>query len=81
MTKLEKAKEIIEKHFTSAKCGLYDTRNWVGDPMCNIYDDRELSIDICYDWGYFEVFGLSKEEFGELYSFYVNLCKFRELGK
>lgn len=73
MTKLEKAKEVIEKNFTKARCGLFDKRNLVGDPMDNIYDDGELSIDICYGWEYFEVFGLSKEEFTDLFIFYANL--------
>ena len=75
MTKLEKAKEIIEKFYKYAKYGLFDTRNFAGDRMENLYDDGELMIDICRRWSYFEVFGLNGDEFYELQEFY------RELGE
>ena len=73
MTKLEKAKEIITKNFSEGDCGIFDSRNIVGDWMTNIYDDGELVIDICYTWNYFEVFGLSGEEFDELARYYSKL--------
>ena len=73
MTKLEKAKEIIKEHFKDADCGIFDNRNWVGDWMTNIYNDNGLAIDICYGWSYFEVFGLSDEEFTELCKYYEEL--------
>jgi len=34
-----------------------------------------LTIRICYEWSYFEVFGLTKEEFKELEKYYENLGK------
>lgn len=73
MTKLEIAKKIIEENIEDADCGIFDTRNNAGDLMTTIYEDEELQIDICYGWGYFEVFGLSEEEFYELESFYESL--------
>lgn len=73
MTKLEKAKEIIEAHFDDGDCGLFDSRNIAGDPMFNLYDEDGLTIDICYFWMYFEVFGLTDEEFAELKDFYNEL--------
>ncbi len=73
MTKLEKAKQIIKENFDDARLGIYDSRNWAGDPMDNIYDDDELQIDICYYYSYFEVFGLSETEFQELRKFYNSL--------
>ena len=73
MTKLDIAKEIIKEHYKEANCGLYDTRNIVGDWMTTIYEDNDLTIDICYGWAYFEVFGLSDEEFRELEIFYESL--------
>lgn len=71
--KLETAKKIIKEHITSARCGIYDCRNIVGDKMTNIYDDGSISIDICYGWEYFEVFGLSKDEFSLLEQYYDGL--------
>lgn len=70
MNKLEKAKQIIEEYYDEARCGLYDCRNIVGDRMDTIYEDDELQIDICYYWSYFEVFGLSDDDFKELKKFY-----------
>ena len=70
MAKLETAKDIVKKNFDDARCGIFDTRNWAGDLMTTIYDDGELTIDICYDYAYFEVFGLTDEEFEELSDYY-----------
>ena len=47
-------------------CGIFDCRNIVGDPMETIYDEMGVRIDICRDWEYFEVFGLTNKEFAEI---------------
>jgi len=69
-TKLELAKQIIKENKSRADCGIFNTVNIVGDPMSSLYDDGELQVDICEYYGYFEVFGLSEEEFAELEKFY-----------
>lgn len=79
MDKLEKAKEIIKENYKYADCGIFNTRNIAGDSMETIYeewygDDDVLIIDICYGWAYFEVFGLSEEEFDELEEYYETLA-------
>ncbi len=73
MTKLDKAKNLIEMHYKKADCGIFDSRNTVGDEMTTVYKDRELQIDICYFYEYFEVFGLSNAEFKELKRYYNEL--------
>lgn len=73
MSKLEKAKEIIKKYYDEADCGIFNSRNLVGDPMSTIYDEDGLTIDICQYWSYFEVFGLSEKEFLELRKYYGSL--------
>lgn len=70
-TKLEKAKEIIKEHYVP--CGIFDSMNVVGDPMCTIYQDNGLQIDVCYYYEYFEVFGLTDSEFAELEKYYEEL--------
>ena len=75
MTKLDIAKDIIKEFYFLADCGIYDTRNIVGDRMTTIYEDDELIIDICYNYSYFEVFGLSEADFNELEKFYNMLEK------
>lgn len=73
MTKLERAKEIVTKNYSEGDCGIFNTRNIAGDWMTTIYADGELTIDICYNWNYFEVFGLSDKEFDELARYYSQL--------
>ena len=75
MSKLDIAKDIIKGFYPLADCGIYNTRNIMGDPMTTIYEDNGLTIDICYNDSYFEVFGLSKAEFKELEKFYNTLNK------
>lgn len=72
--KVKKVKDVIKKHISDARCGIYDCRNIVGDHMTNIYDDGDVQIDICYGWYYFEVFGLTDEEFKEVEKYYEKLC-------
>jgi hypothetical protein len=43
--------------------------------MTTIYEDENLTIDICYNWAYFEVFGLNNTEFKELEKYYDSLSK------
>lgn len=70
---LEKAKEIIKETISDADCGIFCSRNTVGDTMTTIYDEDGLRIDICYYWSYFEVFGLSVDEFKELQKYYEEI--------
>ena len=73
MTKLEIAKKIIKDNYDEGNCGLFDTRNMVGDHMTNLYNKNGLRIDICYQWSYFEVFGLDNDEIEKLLLFYDSL--------
>lgn len=68
--KLEKAKQIIDQYYDRAPHGIFDCKNWGGDDMYTVYASDGLIIDICYRYGYFEVFGLSQDEFLELEKYY-----------
>ena len=75
MSNLEIAKGIIKEYYSFAKCGIFNTRNLVGDDeMGRIYKSEGLTIDICYSYAYFEVFGLSNTEFRELEKYYDSLA-------
>ena len=74
-TKLEKAKEIIKANYKDADCGIFRTRNILGDAMETIYEEDSLTIDICRGWEYFEVFGLDAADFAELKLFYDKLTR------
>lgn len=73
MSNLEKAKEVIKTYYRYARFGIFDSRNIVGDIVETIHESEGLTIDICYSWSYFEVFGLSDAEFEELEEYYYSL--------
>ena len=78
MSNLEKAKEIVKAYYRVADCGIFNSRNIVGDTMETIYEGEGLTIDICYYYSYFEVFGLSDTEFEELEMYYNSLNESEE---
>lgn len=41
--------------------------------MSTIYVGDGVTIDVCLNWGYFEVFGLTQEEKNELRDYYRSL--------
>lgn len=70
---VEKVKEVIKNNIEDAPCGIFDCHNIVGDPMETIYDEAGVRIELCREYEYFEVFGLTNEEFSEVESFYEDL--------
>ena len=72
---LEIAKKVIAENFEKGSCGIFNTKNIMGDYLYTIYNKCGLRIDFCPDYEYFEVFGLTNSEFRELHKFY------KELGK
>ena len=75
MSNLEKAKEIVKTYYRVADCGIFNSRNVVGDVMETIYEGEGLTIDFCYYYSYLEVFGLSDAEFKELERYYDSLAE------
>ena len=71
--KVEKVKKAIKNNIEDALYGIFDCRNAVGDPMETIYDEAGVRIELCRKHEYFEVFGLTNEEFSEVESFYEDL--------
>lgn len=78
MSELEEVKKIIKENYSDAECGLFFSRNILGDSMSNIYCKNGISVDICYDYEYFEVFGLDPVQELELIEFYASLGERRE---
>jgi len=70
MKDLKPIKKVIKENIENGCCGIYNTRNIAGDYMENIYNKNGIQIDICYYWSYFEVFGLTLEEWEEIKNFY-----------
>lgn len=57
----DKVKNMIKEYYDDATCGLFDTRNLLGDVMETIFNGKYFTLDICYNYGYFEVFGTTEE--------------------
>ena len=70
---ISEVKKIIKEYYNEASYGLFFNRNNVGDKMINIYNKNGIQIDICYNHGYFEIFGLNSLQKTELTKFYENL--------
>ena len=73
ISRIDKVKNVIKNNYNDADCGLFFTRNLVGDPMTTIWEEDGVTIDICYYYSYFEVFGLTEEEENELSRFYDSM--------
>lgn len=70
---VENVKKVIKDNYDDADCGIFFTRNLVGDLMGNIYKNGDVEIDICYHWSYFEVFGLTEDEEEVIEEYYEEL--------
>lgn len=66
----EHVKELIKGNFDRADCGLFDVHNIVGDEMTMMYKGEYFELLICIRYSYFEVFGMTEEEFANLEKFY-----------
>ena len=75
MNNLEKAKEIIKENIKNARYGIFNCSDVCGNTKIVLYEDDELEILICYNWGYFEVFGLSNKDFLKLEVYYNELLE------
>ena len=73
---LTEVKIIIEgaiKFFGVGDCGLFNTPNIVGDCMKCLYEYDGITVLLCPEWSYFEVFGLNEDEWKELCDHYVEV--------
>lgn len=83
MSALEKAKNVIKENICSdghypIDGGIFNTKSITfgdekPDAKCTLYKDDDIQVDVCYEAGYFEVFGLNKEEFEKLERYYYSL--------
>ena len=63
MPKIKKLIEFLKEKFPDG-IQMFNTKNWIGDSMCNIYDEDGIQVDWCIECDYLEIFGLTEEEFG-----------------
>lgn len=74
--KLEALKDKIKHYFQHAANGLFDITYSSGDESSStIYASDGVVLNICYCDSYFEIYGLTKEDFNELNEYYNTLKK------
>ena len=62
MPKIKKLIEFLKEKFPNG-IQMFNTKNWIGDSTCNIYDEDGIQVDWCIEYDYLEIFGLTEEEF------------------
>ena len=70
---LKEVKKLIKKHYGSADGGMFFTRNIAGDTMETIYKGMFFTLDVCWYWGYYELFGCTEDEEEEVAIYYDSL--------
>lgn len=70
---LKKIKELIKEYYNLADCGIYNTRNVVGDELTTLYRGKYFTLDICIGYSYYEILGMTLEEFNKLEKYYNKL--------
>lgn len=70
---LKEVKELIKRRYSDADGGMFFTRNIAGDTMETIYKGAYFTLDMCYYWGYYELFGCTDEERKEVTKYYEGL--------
>lgn len=73
MTRVNRVKEVIDKYYKRAECGIFNTHGMFNDEMFTVYDEDGVIVDVCFAYEYFEVFGLTEEEFKEVEDYYESL--------
>lgn len=64
MNKIDKLKNFLQKRFPNAQA--FNTRNWTGDTMINVYNEDGIQVDYAPDYDYIEIFGITKSQFDKL---------------
>lgn len=70
---LKKVKNIIKEHIEDYNCGIFNTRNLAGDFMETIFNGKYFTLDGCYHYSYYELFGATDEEFEKIEKWYYKI--------
>lgn len=64
MNKIDKLKKFLQENYPNIQA--FDTRNFSGSPMENVYDEDGIKVDYCERYDYIEIFGLTERVFQSL---------------
>lgn len=79
---IDKCKKLIKKYVSDGyDGGFYNTRNTADDKMELLYRSKDITLEICHEWEYFECF-TSQEVFEKLKKYYNKRVKeYRDIKK
>lgn len=75
MSHVDMVKEVIKQNIEDALFGIFDCGNTTGDAMYPLLNKEGVRVFICYDYGYFEVLGLTWGEFKQVEEYYNKLIE------
>lgn len=64
MNKISKLKKFLQENYPNIQA--FNTLNWVGDYMVNVYNKDEIMVNYCPGYNYIEIFGLTEKQFKSL---------------
>lgn len=70
---IKKIKNVLKERILEGGCGIFDCRGWTPDPKCTIFNEDGVIVDICHGYEYFEILGLTDEEFKLVADYYQKL--------
>lgn len=71
MNTLDEIKVIIDLWGEKCDCGIFDCHSYPRDPLQNVYYIPNVcSVDVCENFKYIDVVGLSKDDFEKLEDYY-----------
>ena len=60
---IEKIKNVLKEHILEGSCGIFNCRSWTPDLKCTLFNEDGVIVDICHEYDYFEILGLTNDEF------------------
>lgn len=71
MNILDEIKAIIDLWGEKCDCGIFDCRSYSNDQLQNVYYIPNVClVDVCENFKYIEVIGLSNDDFEKLENYY-----------
>ena len=64
MNDIKRLKMFLQKNYPNIQA--FNTRNTANDFLLKVYDQDGIIVDYAPNWGYIEIYGLTKEEYKDL---------------
>ena len=69
---IAKIKNVLKENILEGSCGIFDCRSWTPDLKYTLFNEDGVMVDICHEYNYFEILGLTDEEFKLVAEYYYH---------